>query len=63
MGDNFPPYSNDGHKILIGKELKEFKLRYVQDIDVPNKTPQIGLFDFRSFLNIGIRNEECLRCK
>ena len=35
------------------QSLKEFKLRYVQDIDVPNKTPQIGLFDFCSFLNIG----------
>lgn len=37
-----------------GNLLKEFKLRFAQDIDVPNKTPQIGLFDFQSFLNIGM---------
>ena len=30
------------------------KLQYVQEIDFPNKMPQLGLFDFRSFLNIGM---------
>jgi hypothetical protein len=43
--------------------LKEFKLRYVKDIDVPNKTPQIGLFDFRSFLNIGMLLTESEKAK
>ena len=28
---------NNGYRVLTGKELKEFKLRYVQDIDVPTK--------------------------
>ena len=45
---------HNGYFLCKGKSLKEFKLRYVQDIDVPNNTPQIGLFDFRSFLNIGM---------
>lgn len=46
-----------------GKSLKDFKLRFAQDIDVPNKTPQIGLFDFRSFLNIGMLLTESEKAK
>lgn len=34
--------------------MKEFKLLYVKENDFPNKMPQLGLFDFRSFLNIGM---------
>lgn len=45
---------HNGYVVCRGNDLKEFKLKYVQDIDVPNKTPQLGLFDFRSFLNIGM---------
>ena len=33
---------------------KDFKLQYVKEIDFPNKIPQLGLFDFRSFLNYGM---------
>lgn len=45
---------HNGYFVCKGNDLKEFKLRYVKDINVPNKTPQIGLFDFRSFLNVGL---------
>ena len=45
---------HNGYFLCKGKSLKDFKLRFVQDIDVPKNTPQIGLFDFRSFLNIGM---------
>ena len=45
---------HNGFFVCKGKDLKEFKLRYVKDINVLNKTPQIGLFDFRSFINIGM---------
>ena len=34
--------------------MKEFKLRYLADIDVGQKTKALGVFDFRSFLNIGM---------
>ena len=44
----------NGYRVIKGKELKEFKLRYVKENDFPNKMPQLGLFDFRSFLNIGM---------
>ena len=45
---------HNGFFVCKGKDLKEFKSRYVKDINVLNKTPQIGLFDFRSFLNVGL---------
>ena len=54
---------HNGYFICKGNSLKEFKSRYVQDIDVPNKTPQIGLFDFRSFLNIGMLLTESEKAK
>ena len=54
---------HNGYFVCKGQQLKEFKSRYVQDIDVPNKTPQIGLFDFRSFLNIGMLLTESEKAK
>jgi len=44
----------NGYKILQGNLLKEFKLQFDGDIDVGIKTVRIGLFDFRSFLNLGM---------
>ena len=44
--------------MLRGKRLQEFKLaikdQLVTDIDVGHKTPNLGIFDFRTFLNIGM---------
>ena len=54
---------HNGYFLCKGNSLKEFKLRFAQDIDVPNKTPQIGLFDFRSFLNIGMLLTESEKAK
>lgn len=44
----------NGYRVIKGNDLKEFKLKYVQEMDFLNKTPQLGVFDFRSFLNIGM---------
>ena len=44
----------NGYRVLTGNSLKEFKLRHQADIDVGQKTKALGIFDFRSFLNIGI---------
>ncbi len=53
----------NGYDILRAKRLKDYKLaiekEYVSDIDVGDliidpKIPSIGVFDFRSFLNIGM---------
>ncbi len=44
----------NGFKLLQGNELKEFKLQFGTDINVATKTTVLGVFDFRSFLNLGM---------
>lgn len=44
----------NGYKLLQGDELKEFKQSFGQEIDFPTKTTILGVFDFRSFLNLGM---------
>lgn len=46
--------SFNGYRVIQGNELKEFKLCCGSDIDVATKTTVIGIFDFRSFLNLGM---------
>ena len=55
--------TNNGYEVLRAKRLRDYKLAiekaYVSDIDVVDiiidpKIPSIGVFDFRSFLNIGM---------
>ena len=54
---------HNGYFLCRGKQLKEFKLQYVSDINVGKFTPQIGLFNFRSFLNIGMLLSESEKAK
>lgn len=56
---NFPEELNlNGHEVLRGKRLKDFKLAIqrsdVGDINVPNKSPSIGVFNFRALLNLAM---------
>ena len=44
----------NGYFLCRGNSLKEFKLRFAHEIDFGSKTTQLGLFDFRSFLNLGM---------
>ena len=44
----------NGFKVLQGNDLKEFKLQFGTDINVATKTTVLGVFDFRSFLNLGM---------
>lgn len=45
---------HNGYILCKGKLLKEFKLLFAPVINVGSKTTQLGLFNFRSFLNIGM---------
>lgn len=45
---------HNGYFLCRGNSLKEFKLRFAHEIDFGSKTTQLGLFDFRSFLNLGM---------
>ena len=48
----------NGYEVLKGKRLINFRLvaenADVPEIDFGNKTVQLGIFDFRAFLNVGM---------
>jgi len=48
----------NGYEILKGKRLKhyiyEIELQKVPDINVGKNTPQLAIYDFKAFLNIGM---------
>lgn len=54
LGENEAVLRINGYTVLQGNNLREAKLVSVKDIDVPKNTPQLGIFDFRSFPNIGM---------
>ena len=54
LNANEEELKKNGYKVLQGKELKEFKLNFGKEIDFPTKTTILGVFDFRSFLNVGM---------
>ncbi len=45
---------HNGYILSKGKQLKEFKLQFGHLIDKTTKTTQLGLFNFRSFLNLAM---------
>lgn len=58
----------NGYILTKGKLLKELKLQFAHVIDVGSKTTQLGLFNFRAFLNLGMlltesENARILRSK
>jgi len=44
----------NGYVLIRGKRLKDIKLAFAPVIDVGSKTTQLGLFNFRSFLNLAM---------
>lgn len=49
---------SNGYEVLKGKRLKDFikaiDAQHVPDINVGKSTPQLAIYDFRAFLNIGM---------
>lgn len=48
---------NFGQTVIFlseGNSLKELKLHFIGDINIPNKVRKLGVFTFRAFLNIGM---------
>ena len=45
---------HNGYFLCKGKSLKEFKLQFEHEKSFMSKITQLGLFDFRAFLNIGM---------
>ena len=50
--------TQNGYEVLRGKRLQSFleaaSLGFAKDINVPSKIRQLGVFDFRAFLNIAM---------
>lgn len=59
--------SQNGYEVLRGKRLQDFKLTLksmdVDDIDVVHKVVNLGIFNFRSFLNLAMLLTESERAK
>ncbi|MFA6468305.1 MAG: DNA-binding protein [Bacteroidota bacterium] len=64
---NHKELETNGYEVLRGNRLKEFKLVLktgdVHDMNVVNKTPQLGVFNFRSFLDLAMILVESERAK
>lgn len=54
LEQNAKELSANGYILCKGKRLKELKLQFAPVINVGSKTTQLGLFNFRAFLNIGM---------
>ena len=46
--------NNNGYEILKDERLKRFKELYGQKLKIKVKTPQLGIFNFKSFLNLSM---------
>ena len=55
--------SANGYVLCKGKHLKAMKLQFAPVINVGSKTTQLGLFNFRAFLNMGMLLTESERAK
>jgi len=53
-----PELKHNGYVLSKGKSLKEFKLQFAHVINVGSKTTQLGLFNFRSLLNLAMLLKE-----
>ncbi|MDK2978674.1 MAG: hypothetical protein PWP52_1388 [Bacteroidales bacterium] len=54
---------HNGYILSRGKQLKEFKLQFGHLIDKATKITQLGLFNFRSFLNLAMLLVESQRAR
>lgn len=54
---------HNGYVLCKGKSLKEFKLQFAHLINEASKTTQLGLFNFRAFMNVGMLLTESEKAK
>jgi hypothetical protein len=54
---------HNGYEVLKGTKLKEFKIQFGHLLNEGTKAPQLGVFNFRSFLNLGMLLTESEKAK
>lgn len=63
LASNSDELKHNGYILCKGKLLKEFKLQFAHLINEASKTTQLGLFNIRAFLNIGMLLTESEKAK
>lgn len=54
---------HNGYEVLKGKKLKEFKNQFGYMLEEGSKAPQLGVFNFRALLNLGMLLSESEKAK
>lgn len=52
----------NGYEVYSGQKLQSF-IEFARDIDVPNKTRALGVFNFKAFINLGLLLQESERAR
>ena len=63
LDSNSEELNHNGYILCKGKTLREFKLQFAHLINETSKTTQLGLFNFRAFLNMGMLLAESEKAK
>jgi hypothetical protein len=63
LSQNEEELKHNGYKNLKGKALKEFKTEFGWMLQEGTKAPQLSVFNFRSFLNLGMLLTESEKAK
>ena len=63
LAANEKELKHNGYFLCKGKKLKEIKLQFAHEKTFAAKITQLGLFDFRAFLNIGMLLAESEKAK
>lgn len=63
LAQNSDELKHNGYVLCKGKRLKDIKLQFGHLINEASKTTQLGMFNFRAFLNIGMLLTESDRAK
>ena len=54
---------HNGYEVLKGKKLKEFKTQFGHTLEEGSKAPQLGVFNIRALLNLGMLLSESEKAK
>ena len=63
LSSNEEELKHNGYEILKGKSLKDFKDEFGWMLQEGSKAPQLGVFNFRAFLNLGMLLTESEKAK
>lgn len=63
LSSNEEELKHNGYEIFKGKKLKDFKKEFEWLLEDGAKAPQLGIFNFRSFLNLGMLLSESDKAK